>query len=102
MSCGLRQAGDSCSPIILCSGITRPSSRMKSLHTSPHLTSFTTPVAEPPRGVKVMIWASSEDHFGCTSGRFSVGLINSYRRCFSYALLAAVYCLQFEILAQPV
>src|SRR5262249_52547286 len=100
--CGLRQTGDPRSPRILCSGITRPSSRMKSLHTSPHLTSFTTPFEGPPQDAKVMIWSSSEGHSERTSGCFSLGLINSCRRCFSYALLVAVYDLQFEIPAQPV
>src|SRR6266851_4723230 len=58
-SSALRQTGGSGCPKILCSGITRPSSRMKSRHTSPHLTSLRIRVSKPQRDLDVIIWPSS-------------------------------------------
>ena len=74
-SSALRQTGGSGHPKILCSGITRPSSRMKSLHRSPHLTSLRIPVCKPLKDLNVMTWSSSGGQFAPVPTCFAVGFI---------------------------
>src|SRR5262245_44383640 len=54
ISSAFRHSGGWGHPTTLCSAITRPSSRMKSRHTSPHLTSLSTPDFKPSADSKAM------------------------------------------------
>src|SRR5215471_4038029 len=86
---GLRHAGGSGLPTILCSGITRPSSRTKSRHTNPHLTSFSTPELKPPNDWKVTMSPPSGGHSAPVVCCFTVRIIDSHLvgSCLNYGLV---------------
>ena len=65
----LRQVGDSGHPATRCSGMTRPSSRMKSRHTSPQRASLRTPDFNPADELK---WTTSPSLGGQVSSVFTL------------------------------
>src|SRR5712671_5427158 len=64
-------------PEILCSGITRPSSRMKSRQTKPQRTSLRIVVSDPVEDLNEMIWPSSGGQFASVRSCFAVDFIVS-------------------------